>query len=113
MLDKLKKEERLLLLKFVCAFAWADLEVKDSEKKLVRKLVSQLKLDKDEAKEVEGWLKRPPSPEEVDPNRVPRAHRKLFIETARQMIVADGEVDEAERENLSLFRALLEGDDEE
>jgi hypothetical protein len=29
------------------------------------------------------------------------------------MIVADGDIDEAERENLSLFTALLEGDDED
>lgn len=107
MIDKLKKEERLLLLKFVCAFAWADLQVKESEKKLVRRMVKELKLSDDEANQVEGWLKRPPKPEEVDPNRVPHAHKKLFLETARQMIVADGEVDEAERENLSLLEQLL------
>jgi uncharacterized tellurite resistance protein B-like protein len=110
MLDKLKKEERLLLLQFVCAFAWADLEVKPSEKKLVRKLVTQLKLSDDESEKVEGWLKRPPKPEDVDPNRVPQAHKKLFLEVARQVIVADGEVDDAERENLELLAQLLEGD---
>jgi uncharacterized tellurite resistance protein B-like protein len=107
MLAKLKKDERLLLLKFVCAFAWADLEVKDSEKKLVRRMIHNLKLDEDEAKKVEGWLKRPPKPEEIDPNRVPRAHKKLFLDAARQMIAVDGEIDPAERENLELLEQLL------
>lgn len=107
MLKKLKKDERLLLLKFVCAFAWADLEVKASERALVKKLVSKLKLDADEAKQVDGWLKRPPKPEEVDPNRIPLAHKKLFLDSARQMIAVDGEIDEAERENLELLEQLL------
>jgi uncharacterized tellurite resistance protein B-like protein len=106
-MQKLKKDERLLLLKFVCAFAWADLEVKSSEKALVRKLVTKLKLDDDEKAQVETWLKTPPRAEEVDPNRIPRAHKKLFLDTAKQMIAIDGEIDEAERENLELLEQLL------
>jgi uncharacterized membrane protein YebE (DUF533 family) len=107
MLDQLNKRERMLLLKFVCAFAWADLEVKKSERDLVRRLVDTLHLEPDEKKEVEQWLKRPPKPEEVDPNRIPRAHRTLFLEAARQMIAVDGEIDPAERENLELLEQLL------
>lgn len=106
-MQKLKKEERLLLLKFVCAFAWADLEVKDSERAMVKKLVSKLELDADEKKQVEQWLKKPPRPEEVDPNKIPRAHKKIFLDTAKQMIAVDGEIDEAERENLELLEQLL------
>jgi uncharacterized tellurite resistance protein B-like protein len=107
MLAKLKKEERLLLLKFVCAFAWADLEVKASEKALARKLVAKFHMDADEKKQVEQWLKKPPRPEEIDPNKIPRAHKQLFLDAARQMIIADGEIDEAERENLDLLEQLL------
>jgi len=107
MLQKLKKDERMLLLKFVCAFAWADLEVKASEKALVRRLVTKLHLDADEKREVELWLKKPPRPEEVDPNKIPRAHKKLFLDTAKQLIAVDGEIDEAERENLELLEQLL------
>lgn len=106
-MQKLKKEDRLLLLKFVCAFAWADLEVKASEKALVKKLVGKLKLDADEKKEVEQWLKTPPRAEEVDPNKIPRAHRKLFLDAARDMIAVDGEIDDNERENLDLLEQLL------
>ena len=102
-----KKDERLLLLKFVCAFAWADLEVKASERALVTKLVSKLELDADEKEQVQQWLKTPPRAEEVDPNRIPRAHRALFLDTARQMIAVDGEIDDAERENLDLLEQLL------
>jgi uncharacterized tellurite resistance protein B-like protein len=106
-MQKLKKEDRLLLLKFVCAFAWADLEVKASEKALARKLVSKLELGADEKRQVEQWLKKPPRAEEIDPNKIPRAHRKLFLDSARQMIAVDGEIDEAERENLELLEQLL------
>ncbi|MBK7584265.1 MAG: TerB family tellurite resistance protein [Myxococcales bacterium] len=106
-MQKLKKEDRLLLLKFVCAFAWADLEVKASEKALVKKLVGKLKLDADEKKEVEQWLKTPPRAEEIDPNKIPRAHRKLFLDAARDMIAVDGEIDDNERENLDLLEQLL------
>lgn len=107
MLDQLDKNERLLLLKFVCAFAWADLEVKQSERDFVRRMVAKLHLETEERDMVERWLKRPPKPEEIDPNRIPRAHRELFLEAARQMIAADGEIDPAERENLELLEQLL------
>lgn len=107
MLKQLKKPERLLLLKFVCAFAWADLEVKDSERALVKRLIGKLGLDAEEAKQVEQWLKKPPKPEEIDPNKVPRAHKQLFLDAARQMIAIDGEIDPAERENLELLEQLL------
>ena len=106
-MQKLKKDERLLLLKFVCAFAWADLEVKASERALVKKLVSKLELGADEKKQVEAWLKKPPRPEEVDPNLIPRAHKKLCLDAAKQMIAVDGEIDEAEREDLELLEQLL------
>ncbi|MBX3130629.1 MAG: TerB family tellurite resistance protein [Polyangiaceae bacterium] len=107
MLKDLKGDERLLLLKFVCSFAWADLEVRDAERKLVHRMVKKLALSPDEAKQVESWLSIPPKPEEVDPNRIPREHRKLFLDAAREMIAADGEIDENERENLELFEMLL------
>ncbi len=107
MLTELSKEDRLLLLKFVCAFAWADLEIKDEERAFVHRLVKKLELDADEAEQVEGWLDVAPSPEEVDPAKVPRAHRQVFIDAARAMIYSDGQVDPDERENFELLRQLL------
>ncbi|SRR5690606_29673911 len=110
MLDELKKltqKERLLLLEFVCAFAWADLEISKQERDYVSHLMLGMDLDRDEVAKVEQWMKLPPRPEEIDPNRVPRAHRELFVEYARRMIAADGHIDPAERENFRLFKALL------
>ncbi len=106
-LRKLDKKQRLLLLEFVCAFAWADLEVRDEERQFVAKLVRRMKLDPDEVAKVDGWLKLPPRPDEIDPNRVPHKHREIFIECARQLIEADGRIDPAERENFELFKQLI------
>jgi uncharacterized tellurite resistance protein B-like protein len=106
-LDELSKEDRLRLMRFVCSFAWADLHVEDKERKLVRKLVQRLKLSAAEAKQVEQWLKLPPRPEEVDPGEVPRQHRELFLNAAREMIVADGEVHPEEEATYSLLEQLL------
>jgi uncharacterized tellurite resistance protein B-like protein len=106
-LDKLNAKDRLRLMKFVCSFAWADLEVRDAERAFVGKMVKKLGLEGDEVKQVEGWLQIPPPPEEVDPTRIPVAHRKVFLDTIRDVITADGEVDREEWENLALFEQLL------
>ncbi len=107
MLSKLSSEERLLLLEFVCAFAWADLEVRDEERDLVHRLVRQLDLSKEEAAKVEEWLRRPPKPEDIDPNKVPHRHRELFLAAAHQMIASDGEISPEEQENYELLKQLL------
>lgn len=107
MLDKLSQEERLRLVRFVCSFAWADLEVQAEERSFVKKLVRKLRLTQDEAKQVEAWLQVPPSPEEVDPTDVPKAHRALFLETIRGLVAADQRLDPEEEENLRLFEQLL------
>lgn len=106
-LDDLSSEHRLHLMRFVCSFAWADLEIASSEKDFVRKLVRKLELDDDEARRVEGWLEIPPRPEEVDPTDVPSEHRQIFLNTILQVVGADGVVDEREVENLSLLEQLL------
>lgn len=105
-LPKLSREDRLRLMRFVCSFVWADLEVKDKERAYVHKLVKRLHLEDDRA-EIEKWLKVPPRPEEVDPAQVPREHRQIFLDAAREVIAADGHVDPEESENLRLLEALL------
>jgi uncharacterized tellurite resistance protein B-like protein len=106
-LSQLSKEDRLRLVKFVCSFAWADLQIADSERSFVHKLVRKLRLDSEEKKLVEEWLEIPPRPEELDPAEIPREHRTLFLATAREMVAADGEIAEEEVENLALFEQLL------
>jgi uncharacterized tellurite resistance protein B-like protein len=106
-LRTLNSEDRMRLMKFVCSFVWADLVVRDEERAFVRKLATKLGLDAMEWEKVLNWLELPPSPEEVDPNEIPRAHRKLFLDTAREVIAADNEIADDEAEHLQLFEALL------
>lgn len=107
MLDKLDREERLRLMKFICSFAWADLEIQSSERDFVSKMVKRLELDEAEALQVAEWLEVPPPAEELDPTDIPHAHRSLFLDAARAMVVADGVVDQDEAENLVLLEQLL------
>ncbi len=107
MLRDLDRKDRLRLMKFICSFAWADLEIRDEERAFVRRIVQRLDLDADEREMVEEWLKVPPRAEEVDPTQVPIEHRELFLETARAVVVSDGHVDPEERINLALFESLL------
>ena len=106
-MEKLSPKDRLRLMKFVCSFVWADLEVKGSERKFVTSMVKKLKLSEEEAAQVKGWLKVPPRPEEVDPTTIPREHRQIFLDTMRDVVTADGEVAKDEWENLALFEQLL------
>jgi uncharacterized tellurite resistance protein B-like protein len=106
MLQDLNREERLQLMRFICSFAWADLEVRAKERAFINKMVKKLDLSPEEAKEVQKWLEVPPPAELVDPTRIPRAHRDLFLKTARQVVASDGEIDPDEQENLALLEAL-------
>jgi tellurite resistance protein len=108
MLTKLDSADRLRLMRFVCSFAWADLEVRPKERALVRKMMSALKLDPDEIAQVKEWLEVPPRAEEVDPGTIPREHRQLFLDAARAMIAADGQIDPHEHESLKLLEELLQ-----
>jgi len=107
MLDALSRDQRLLLLRFACAFAWTDLKVTERERAFVRRLVGRLNLAEDEAAEVEEWLSVAPSPGDVDPSTVPFEHRRAFVETLRALMYADGDVDPEEREEFERFKKAL------
>lgn len=108
MLEDLSASERLLLLKFLCAFAWTDLEVSDKERRFVRRILELTKLGPDAERQVEEWLDVAPAPASVDPKLVPREHRKLFVDSVRALVYADGKVDADERASLDRLRAALE-----
>ena len=107
MLEGLNRNERLRLMKFICAFAWADLQVKPEEVGFVARIFRQLDLDDLDWHEVKGWLDVPPEPEAIDPTQIPEAHRRTFVACIEQIISADAEVSEMEREQLVLFKQLL------
>ena len=106
-LTNLNRDERLRLLKFVCAAAWADLEVSQTEKTFIQSLALRLGLPDDEVGHVRDWLETPPTPEEVDPALIPHEHRKVFLEAVRGAIAADGVVDGPELESIRLLQELL------
>jgi uncharacterized tellurite resistance protein B-like protein len=106
MLEELTREDRLRLMKFVCAFAWADLEIQDAERSMVNRLIAKLELEADRDM-IMKWLKSPPPAEDVDPTRVPSRHRQLFLDAARQLFEADGVVDPHEQEQFELLEQLL------
>lgn len=102
----LPREDRLRLMKFVCSFAWADLEVQNEERDFVTKMIDHLQLQ-DDRKLIESWLRHPPPPEEVDPTDVPREHRELFLDAVRRLVAVDDKIDPKEAETLALFEQLL------
>lgn len=105
-LARLGREDRLKLLRFVIAFAWADLSISAGEIAYVHRLVERLKLEPEEAARVDRWLKSPPQPEEVDPTEIPSQHRQLFIDAIREIATSDGEMSEEEKESLDLLERL-------
>jgi hypothetical protein len=107
MLDQLDRNECMRLMKFVCSFAWADLEVRPEERVFIRDMVTRLTLDDDDRNQVERWLVSPPAPEAIDPTTVPPAHREIFIDAIRGVISADGEIAPEEYENFRLFQDLV------
>jgi len=107
MLDALNKEDRLQLMRFVCSFAWADLEIADAEREFIVKMVVRLELDEEEQKQVAQWLEVPPPADDLDPADIPTEHRQLFWDAAKAMILSDGNVEDVEAENLIILDQLL------
>ncbi|MGB8329122.1 MAG: TerB family tellurite resistance protein [Polyangiales bacterium] len=94
-------------MRFVCSFAWADLEITKQEREFILGMVIRLGLDGDEQEQVAQWLEVPPRADDLDPADIPREHRQLFLDAAKAMIVSDGEVNDEEAENLIILDQLL------
>lgn len=107
MLSEISPNDRLRLMKFVCSFAWADLEVRPEERAFISRLIRGLELSRDEEIQVHAWLDLPPALEGLDPTTIPAAHKRFFLEAIEGVIEADGEIASEEEENLELFRQLL------
>ena len=107
MLDSMDREDRLRLMKFICSFAWADLEIQAEERAFIEKTIKKLELDENERAQVQEWLEVPPAIEDLDPEQIPSAHRQLFIDFAKATVAVDGRMDEDEVFNLELFEMLL------
>lgn len=106
-LKDLTRGERMQLMRFICSFAWVDLEVRPEERDRISNLIQRLELDEDERQRVFEWLKRPPAPESVDPQTIPSEHRVLFLREVESIVAIDKEITEEERESVILFGQLI------
>lgn len=107
MLTELTSEEKLRLLRFMCSFAWADLEISTHERRFVLELIQRMGLAAEEADLAVTWLDHPPAEEDLDPSDIPLDHRRLFLEAALEMVSSDGVIDVMEAENFAVFEALM------
>lgn len=94
-------------MRFVCSFAWADLEIQPEERAFISRLIRGLDLDPTEELQVHRWLDVPPGLEGLDPATIPSAHRQLFLEAVEGVIAADGSIAEEEADHIAVFRQLL------
>lgn len=99
---------KLRLLEFVCSFAWTDLKIQQAERDLIMRVAGRMGLGDREVERVRGWLAAPPPGDEVDPTSIPKAHRQAFFDAAVAVARADGRIVPAERDQLTLFRDLLQ-----
>lgn len=106
-LDNLTRDDRMKLMRFVCAFAWADLKVADEERLFVSGLMQKMDLTDAEAAEVSAWMTHPPAPEDVDPMEIPTEHKEIFLTAVREMVKADGEIAKHEADTYVLLEQLL------
>ena len=100
-------EEKIQIMQFICAFAWADFKVVAEERAMINRLSANLKLNEHELSEVKAMLTHPPHPDDIDPLSIPE-HLKEYILSAVQAIsIVDGDFDEKEAELLDIFTAVL------
>lgn len=100
------REERALLIRFVCSFAWADSEIRREERALVERLARSLGLEDDESCPTASWLDGPPGASSDDSPAVPREHRTAYLHALLSIVTADMEVSPAERAALGRFLRL-------
>ena len=96
--------EKLQLLKFAASFLWADLEVANTERAFMAALAVELEVDEAAAL---ALLDRPPTPDDVDPARVPRSLANAIRTVALRAIAADGRVEPKEMQLFDLLDELL------
>jgi uncharacterized tellurite resistance protein B-like protein len=106
-LERLDHRQRLHLMKFVCAFAWADLAVQPEERAYVERLVARLGFQPEEERQIRLWLISPPPEESVDPTTIPREHGRIFLAAIDGVVAADGVISPEERESVRLVKELL------
>lgn len=102
---KMSPETRKKLVQMACIAAWSDLEIHETERRVVYDLATQLALPGEELAEVYEWLQAPPP--DFDPYEIPNEHRAAFLEAFLEVMTADGRIDPEESETIRLLRELV------
>lgn len=100
-------DEKLQIMRFVCAFAWADLKVVNEERTLIERFSNALELDATELQQVNDWIIHPPRPEEIDPFDIPTHLKSTILSAASAISIIDGDLDNNEVDLLVLLRSIL------
>jgi uncharacterized tellurite resistance protein B-like protein len=107
MLDQLDRTVRLRLLRIVTAVAWVDGEVHEHERQFAKRLIDRMKLSPGDREIALGYLDQPPRAHEVDPTKLDRDRRLEVLILAREMVNADGSVNDAEQDSIAALESLL------
>lgn len=110
MMNDLLADEKLQIMRFVCAFAWADLKIHEAERALINRFIDALEINEEGKIAVEDMMKRPPRPEDIDPYDLAPELRETVIQAAEAMTVTDGEISPREKELMKLLRDLYTED---
>ena len=103
MLQRLKPDERIHLIKCVCHFAWADEELSSEERDLIGRFLESLELADEERSQAERWLVVPPPLDEEDVRGLSPALRAVFVEAVQAMVMVDGEIHKKEERLFERF----------
>ncbi len=104
----LSSDERLILMRFLCAFAWADGEVQGQERAVIMSLLEHMQFSTDQRREVIGLLDQAPVDEEIDLTSVSEKHRIMFRDLAYAVVSADGRVHPGEKRLLALVNKFVQ-----
>jgi uncharacterized tellurite resistance protein B-like protein len=96
---------RKKLVQMACIAAWSDLEIHDSERRVIFDLATQLALPGNDLADVREWLQSPPP--DFDPYEIPNEHRAAFLAAFLEVVTADGRIDPEESETIRLLRELV------
>ena len=103
----LTTEDKLRVMRFICAFAWADLEIQSDERNIITQIMKALDLEEEHHGKVHLWLERPPRAEDVDPFTIPENLKGIIIDAAKAVILADGELQDSEMDLLELLQNIF------
>ena len=105
----LSTEDRRKLLRLVCSFAWVDHDVDPDERKFILKLIERMDLSELDRRDAIAWLDEQVTAEELAGavHDVPDAHKRLFVDMARELIKSDNTIADDEAQELALLELLV------